>query len=108
MKLLVVRYQRQRGQEDVEQAENNLHAADSIAGLPGLVWKIWTYNDAEGVAGGVYLFESEANARAWGDGTVQAALSQMPGISNVETSYYDVDEKLSAITRAPIAVPQTT
>jgi hypothetical protein len=102
----VVRYQRERGQGDAEQADNMLHAAGGIAGLPGLVWKIWTYNDSETAAGGVYLFDSEANARAWGDGTVQAALSQMPGISNVQTSYYDIDEKLSGITRAPLSVPQ--
>jgi hypothetical protein len=103
MKLLVVRYTRERGQSDVEQAENLLHAADGVAALPGLVWKIWTYNDAEQAAGGVYLFDSEAHARAWGDGTVQAALARLPGVGDVQTSYYDVDEKLSAITRAPLA-----
>lgn len=106
MKLLVVRYGRERGQGDTQQAENMLHAADSIAALPGLVWKVWTYNDAERAAGGVYLFDTEAHARAWGDGTVQAALSRMPGVSDVQTNYYDIDEKLSAITRAPLVVAQ--
>jgi hypothetical protein len=33
-------------------------------------------------------------------------LSQEPGVSNVTVSYYDVDEELSAITRAPLAVAQ--
>jgi Putative mono-oxygenase ydhR len=106
MKLLVVRYTRERGQSDAEQAENMLHAAPNIAALPGLVWKVWTYNDAEHAAGGVYLFDTEEHARAWGDGTVQAALSQMPGIGDVQTNYYDIDSQLSAITRAPLAVAQ--
>src|SRR5947199_5429533 len=106
MKLLVVRYARERGQGDTQQAENLLQAAPSIAGLPGLVWKIWTYNDAERAAGGVYLFDSEEHARAWGDGTVQAILNEEPGVSNVSVSFYDVDEQLSAITRAPLAVAQ--
>jgi len=106
VKLLVVRYARERGQDDAQQAENMLHAADSIAALTGLVWKVWTYNDAERAAGGVYLFDTEEHARAWGDGIVEAALSRMPGISDVQTSYYDVDEKLSAITRAPLVVAQ--
>ena len=106
MKLLVVRYAREHGQDDTQQAENLLHAADSIAALPGLLWKVWTYNDGEHAAGGVYLFDSEEHARAWGDGTVQAALGRMPGISDVQTNYYDIDQKLSAITRAPLAVPQ--
>jgi hypothetical protein len=91
MKLLVVRYARERGQSDAEQAENLLHASDAIAALPGLVWKVWTYNDAERVAGGIYLFDSEAHARAWGD---------------VRTEYYDVDEHLSARTRAPLTAAQ--
>jgi hypothetical protein len=106
MKLLVVRYSRDRGQDDAEQAEGNLQSAPSIAGLPGLLWKIWTYNDAEHAAGGVYLFDSEEHARGWGDGTIQGLLSQEPGVSNVSVSYYDIDEQLSAITRAPFAVPQ--
>ena len=103
MKLLVVRYSRERGQDDAEQAEAMLHATEGIAGLPGLVWKVWTHNDAEHVAGGVYLFDSEEHARAWGDGTVQAALSRLPGVHDVGTQYYDVDARLSAITRAPLA-----
>ena len=54
MELLIIRYARERGQGDTHQAENLLHAADSIAALPALVW--------------------------------------------------DVDEKLGAITRAPLAI----
>jgi hypothetical protein len=72
MKLLAVRYSRERGQEYAQQAEGNLQAAPFIAGLPGLLWKSWTYNDAERAAGGVYVFDSEEHARAWGDGTVRA------------------------------------
>ena len=30
--------------------------AESIAREPGLVWKIWTENQAAGEAGGIYLF----------------------------------------------------
>jgi hypothetical protein len=106
MKLLVVNYSRQRGQDDAEQAASLLEGAEHIAGMPGLQWKIWIYDDARQVAGGVYLFDSEESARAWGDGTVQQALGRYPGVDDIEVSYFDVDERLSGITRGPLAVSQ--
>src|SRR6478752_5157703 len=106
MRLLVVRYARERGQEDAEQAAGNLAAAPVIADLEGLAWKVWTYNDAERVAGGVYLLDTEEHAGAaskW----IASALAQEPGVSNVRIESYNVDEGLSAITRAPLSVAQT-
>ena len=40
MKLLVVRYGRQLGKDDPDQAREFLAAAEKIAGLPGLLWKL--------------------------------------------------------------------
>jgi hypothetical protein len=102
MKLLVVRYTRQRGKDDPEQARGFLAAAEKIAGLPGLVWKLWGYDDGEHVAESVYLFDNDEHARAWGDGPMKAALGSHPGIGDIEVRYYDVDEQLSAVTRAPL------
>jgi hypothetical protein len=45
------------------------------------------------VAGSLYLFDSEESAR---------------GVSDIEVSYFDVDERLSAVTRSPVAVSQQT
>jgi hypothetical protein len=106
MQLLVVRYARERGQEDAEQAAGNLAAAPVIAELEGLAWKVWTYNDAEGVGGGVYLLDTEKHAAA-ASSWVASALAQEPGVSNVRIEGYHVDEALSAITRAPLGVAQT-
>jgi Putative mono-oxygenase ydhR len=103
MKLLVVRYGRQLGKDDPDQAREFLAAAEKIAGLPGLLWKLWGYNDAERTAESIYLFETEEQARAWGDGPMKAALGGHPGISDIEVRYYDVDERLNAVTRAPLA-----
>jgi hypothetical protein len=102
MKLLLVQYGRERGHDDPEQAAGLLQAAEQIAGVPGLVWKLWTYDDDRHVATSVYLFDSESSARAWGDGPMVPALSAHPGISNIDVSYFDVDEELSAVTRAPV------
>lgn len=103
MKLLVVRYGRQLGKDDPEQARGMLTAAEKIAGLPGLIWKVWGYDDSEHVAESIYLFDTDEHARAWGDGPMRAALGGHPGIGDIEVRYYDVDEQLSAVTRAPLA-----
>ncbi|HTQ67531.1 MAG TPA: YdhR family protein [Solirubrobacteraceae bacterium] len=105
MKLLVVRYGRERGRDDVEQARGFLAAAEKIAGLPGLLWKLWGYDDADHVAESIYLFDTDEHARAWGDGPMKSALGSHPGISDIEVRYYDVDEELSAVTRAPLTLP---
>jgi hypothetical protein len=104
MKLLVVRYGRQRGHDDLEQARAFLAAAEKIALLPGLLWKVWGYDDHDHVAESIYLFETGEHARAWGDGPMTAALGSHPGIRDIEVRYYDVDESLSAITRAPLTL----
>ena len=40
MKLLIVRYGRERAHDDPEQAAGFRRAAANIAGVPGLVWKL--------------------------------------------------------------------
>ena len=107
MKLLQVNYRRERGQDDAEQGEHLLDAAERIAGLPGLRWKIWIYDDARAGAGDIYLFDTEAHARAWGDEMLPASLGRLPGVSDIEARYFDVDERLSEITRAPVVAAQT-
>lgn len=106
MKLLQVNYRRERGQDDTEQAEHLLGAAERISGLPGLHWKIWIYDDSRQAAGGIYLFDTEDHARAWGDEMLPASLGRLPGVSQIEARYFDVDESLSEITRGPLVAAQ--
>ena len=107
MKLLQVNYRRERSQADPEQAEHLLGAAERISGLPGLQWKIWIYDDASAVAGGIYLFDSEEHARAWGDEMLPGSLGRLPGVSGIDARYFDVDERLSEVTRGPVAAAQS-
>jgi hypothetical protein len=106
MKLLQVNYRRERGQDDAEQSAHLLGAAERISGLPGLQWKIWIYDDAQSAAGGIYLFDTEEHARAWGDDMLPNSLGRLAGVSEIEARYFDVDERLSAITRGPVSVSQ--
>src|SRR5690349_15846860 len=108
MKLLQVNYRRERGQDDPEQSEHLLAAAERIAGLPGLQWKVWIYDDSEQAAGGIYLFDTEEHARLWGDQMMPSSLGSLLGVSEISARYFDVDERLSAITRGPVAAVQQT
>jgi hypothetical protein len=88
------------------QAEaSRLASAENIANnVAGLQWKVWIGNTAENLRGGIYLFDDLASARTWGEGKLRERLAANGG-TNVSVTYFDVDEQLSAVTRAPIAAP---
>lgn len=100
MTLLQVNYERALLHDDERQAAALRHAAQAISGLPGLIWKIWLYDDDAHLAGGLYLFDSEADARRWGDGPMETALRGHPGIGRIDKRYFAVDAELSAVTGA--------
>jgi len=77
-------------------------AAQPIADVPGLRWKVWLMNEAEKEAGGIYLFESEAAAQSYLAGPIVAALKSSPAVSNISAKLFDVLESHSAITRGPV------
>ena len=79
-----------------------LEAAQAVADVSGLHWKVWLMNEAEHEAGGIYLFESEAAAQAYVDGPIANALKSSPVISNFSAKLFDVMESHTAITRGPL------
>ena len=124
MKLLTVRYARERGDQRLLGAVTLLQDITHLREIDRLKSEFIATASHElrtpltsvqmGVnllleqaAGGLYLFDSEEHARAWGDDMLHASLGHMPGVSDIETRYYDVDERLSAITRGPLAVAAT-
>jgi len=74
--------------------------ARDIAGETGLVWKIWTENQASGRAGGIYVFETPEAAAAYTE--KHSARLQAFGITGINAQSFDVNGDLSAITRAPL------
>lgn len=79
--------------------------AESIAEEPGLLWKIWTHDGAEGQgfgarAGGIYLFDSRAAAEAYH--RKHAARLTLAGVVGIEATFRRVDEELSRVDRAPL------
>ena len=80
-------------------------AARAIAAVPGLIWKVWILDEAASELGGVYLFASRAQAQAYADGPILEHLRHDPRVARVEHRIWDT-HALSALTRAPEAVPQ--
>ncbi|GGE09085.1 Putative mono-oxygenase ydhR [Gemmobacter megaterium] len=74
--------------------------AQDIAAEPGLVWKIWTENAADGRAGGIYVFDNPDAAAAYRD-KHSARLASF-GVTGIVAHSFDVNADLSAITRAPL------
>jgi len=74
--------------------------AQDIATEPGLVWKVWTENRAEGRAGGIYVFDNPEAAAAYRE-KHSARLAEF-GITGINALAFDVNPDLSAITRAPL------
>lgn len=71
--------------------------AEDIAGEPGLIWKVWTEAPDRAVAGGAYLFETEAAARAYA--AKHAARLEEFGVTGIDIRSFSVNETLSAVTR---------
>ena len=74
--------------------------ARSIAKEPGLLWKIWTENEAAGEAGGIYLFKDLTSAEAYL--TMHTARLKGFGISHVNGKIFAVNKALSQMDRGPI------
>lgn len=71
--------------------------AVDIAAEPGLISKVWTEARDRGVAGGVYLFDSEQAAQAYTE-KHSARLTQF-GVKDIDVRRFSVNEALSILTR---------
>lgn len=76
--------------------------AGKIAAVKGLIWKIWVYQKEGSVAGGVYLFDSRGAAENYLSHPVIQAVRDNPAVASTESQLWDIDDSLSALTRAPL------
>jgi hypothetical protein len=76
--------------------------AKQFLGVQGLQWKIWLDGEDDRRAGGIYLFDSRANAEAYVNGPIVARMKANPDITDLQIRVFDVRERMSAITRAPV------
>ena len=76
--------------------------ASQFAAVAGLRWKIWMINEAEGEAGGIYMFEDEASIKTFLEGPLAAQVTSHPALSDFSVKQFDVMEDQTAITRGPV------
>jgi hypothetical protein len=100
--LLTVRY-RVRG-DHAHFRHDMKKAAGLVAGIPGLVWKIWGIDQDREVGVSAYLFASEASARAFVAGPMIERLRGRPDVTDVSFEFAPVDQDLSEMTGATDAL----
>jgi len=76
--------------------------AAAIAMVKGLIWKIWVFREEELEVGGVYLFDSREAAETYLSHPVIQAVRNNPAVASTESQIWDVENSLSAVTRAPL------
>ncbi|WP_430972557.1 monooxygenase [Sunxiuqinia rutila] len=74
--------------------------AQSIMKEPGCIWKIWTESEKDEIAGGVYPFDTRENAEKY-LAKHSERLAEW-GYSNIRGRVFEINEKLSAIGKAPL------
>ena len=84
--------------ESMSQAYREL--AESINLETGMLWKIWTENQAAGEAGGIYLFKDVPSAEAYL--AMHTARLMSFGVQRVNGKIFEVNDALSLIDRAPL------
>lgn len=65
-----------------------------------MIWKIWTENEDDKEAGGIYLFDNEDDAKRYLEKHTQRLESF--GYSNIRAKIFKVNEALSVITKATL------
>ncbi len=77
-------------------------AAATIASVEGLIWKIWILQEKELEIGGIYLFANRETAEAYLEHPVVQAVRGNPAVVSSQSQLWDVENSLSALTRAPL------
>ncbi|MBA2704457.1 MAG: YdhR family protein [Blastocatellia bacterium] len=87
-----------------EQYENTVSPmAQDFAEVSGCLWKVWLMNEKESEAGGLYLFADEASVEKFKGSELVASVLSHPALSDFSIKQFEVLDKISRVTRAPLA-----
>jgi hypothetical protein len=78
-----------------------------LAGVAGLMWKVWILNAESQEAGGIYLFDSKASADAFLNGPLIAQIKALPAIRDISVKQFEVMKGVTAVTRGPVGITAT-
>jgi len=76
--------------------------ASVAASVEGLIWKIWILREEQFEMGGVYLFADRQAAEAYLNHPIVQVLTSNPAVVSTQSQLWDVENSLSALTRAPL------
>lgn len=74
--------------------------AQSINDEPGFIWKIWTENKQDKLAGGIYLFDSKHNAQQYLE--KHSARLGAAGVKDIRGRIFEANEELSLLNKSPL------
>jgi hypothetical protein len=77
-------------------------AANIIASVEGLIWKIWILREEEFELGGMYFFATREAAEAYLNHPVLKVIRSNPEVVSEESQFWEVESSLSALTRGPL------
>ena len=102
MKILQGRFRWEGTRESYEEAAKNY--VEPINQYPGLLWKIWAFDDEKMIATGIYLYKDEESAQAAKKRTEDTyeAGNFPEDMKDIKITIWDVQEELSRANRAPI------
>ena len=100
VKLLVVCFKFKTSQPEYEQIASRL--ARRMSDVPGLRWKIWLINAAQGKAGGIYLFDDEHMAQTFLTGPILTGLRNHVALTCFALQQFDVLEAATLVTHGPV------
>ncbi|RDW15716.1 monooxygenase [Oceanobacillus chungangensis] len=83
-----------------EMTESFAGLAASINEEDGFIWKIWTEDSQEKLAGGIYLFETKETAQKYLEMHSERLIDF--GFETVNAKIFAVNEGLSKITHGPL------
>jgi putative monooxygenase ydhR len=98
MQILIVNFNLDGlSEEDFASSADEL--APAFAAVPGLASKVWLADRAEGIFGGVYMFESEQAVDEYLASDLFAGIGATPGLVNISVRRFGVLDGPTRVTR---------
>jgi len=98
MKMLQMRFRWTKTRAEYEKDAEPL--AKEIAKAPGLLWKVWAFDDEKSIATGVYLFKDLDTLNRYMKWFQD--MGPTPGVEDFEFTVWDIQRGLSKITKGPV------
>jgi hypothetical protein len=76
--------------------------AQTIAAVPGLIWKVWLLNEQLGEAGGIYLFRDEQSLAAYLSSPIITQIKSLPQLREMSAKRFETMRDVTAASSGPI------